>query len=93
MSKYKYNNNLAYATNIKRTVTMKKGNTVKVKDVRRLKSEDGGPRRKKMRSLETKRDNVWMTKTLKKCIYYKNANVKFKCRLQKKKNGRESWVC
>ena len=54
MSKYKYRDNLAYAINIKRTVTVEKGNTMKVKDVRRLKSEDGGPRRKKTRSLETK---------------------------------------
>ena len=55
MSKYKYNNKLAYAINIQRTVTVKKGNTMKVKDVRRLKSEDGRPRRKKMESLKLKR--------------------------------------
>ena len=55
MSKYKYSNNLAYAINIQRTVTVKKGNTIKVKDVRRLKSEDEGPGRKKMRRLKLKR--------------------------------------
>ena len=54
MSKYKYSNYLAYAINIQRTVTMKKGNTMKVKHVRRLKSEDGGPRRRKNRSLKQK---------------------------------------
>ena len=54
MSKYKYNNNLAYAINIQRTVTVKKGNTMKVKDVRRLKLEDGRLRRKKMRCMKTK---------------------------------------
>ena len=37
-----------------RTVTVKKGNTMKVKDVRRLKSEDGILRRKKMRCMKTK---------------------------------------
>ena len=57
MSTYEYSDNLAYAVNIKRTVTVKKGNTMKVKDVRRLKSEDGGPRRRK-KTYEDKRDNV-----------------------------------
>ena len=32
---------------------MEKGNTMKVKDIRRLRSEDKGPRRKKMRCLKT----------------------------------------
>ena len=50
MSKYKYNNKLAYVINIQGAVTVKKGNTMKVKDIRRLKSEDRRPRRKKMRS-------------------------------------------
>ena len=54
MSKYKYSDDLAYAINTKVTVTVKKGNTMKVKDVGRLKLEDGGPRRKKMRYLNTK---------------------------------------
>ena len=54
MSKYKYSDDLAYAINTKRTVTVKKGNTMKVKDVRRLKLEDGGPRRKKMGCLKMK---------------------------------------
>ena len=58
MSKYKYSNDLAYAINTITTVTVKKGNTMKVKDVRRLKLEDGGPRRKKTRCLKTKGDNA-----------------------------------
>ena len=37
-----------------RTVTVKKGNTMKVRDVRRLMSEDRGQRRKKMGCLKTK---------------------------------------
>ena len=48
MSKYKQSDSIAYAINTKRTVTVKKGNTIKVKDVRRLRSEDGRQRRKKM---------------------------------------------
>ena len=55
MLKYKYSDDIACATNIKRTVTVKKGNTMKVKDVRRLKLEDGGPRRRKTKSLKPKR--------------------------------------
>ena len=47
MSKYKYSNDLAYAINTIRIVTVKKGNTMKVKDVRRLRSEDGEPRRRR----------------------------------------------
>ena len=43
--------------NIPRTVTVKKGHYMKVKDVRRLRSEDGGQRRKKMGCLKT-RDNA-----------------------------------
>ena len=48
MSKYEQSNSLAYARNTVKTVTVKKGNTMKVKDVKRLRSEDGRQRRKKM---------------------------------------------
>ena len=41
MYKYEQNNNLAYAASVLRTVTVKKGNDMKVKEVRRQMSEDG----------------------------------------------------
>ena len=48
MSRYKQGDSLLYTINTKRTVTVKKSNTIKVKDVRRLRYEDGRQRRKKM---------------------------------------------
>ena len=53
MSKYKYYNDLAYATSVLRTVAVKKGQKqyVKVKEVRRQMLEDG-----------KKKENAWRQK-------------------------------
>ena len=48
MSIYKQSDSLAYAMNNEKDCYSEKGNTMKVKDVRRLRSEDGRQRRKKM---------------------------------------------
>ena len=66
MSKYKQSSNLAYAINIIRTVTVKKGNTMKVKDVRRQKSDDRRQgRRKNMSCLKRKETMYKWLKALK----------------------------
>ena len=92
MSKYKQSDNLAYAINTKRTVTVKRGNTIKVKDVRRLRSENGRQRRKKMWCLKTKETMYEWLKPWEKYMYYRSININIKWRLQMKKSEKETWV-
>ena len=60
MYKYKQNNDLAFATSILRTVTVKKWQYIKVKEVRRLMT-DVRRWEEERRHMKTKRDNAKVT--------------------------------
>ena len=50
---------------------------MKMKEVRRLKLEDEGPRRKKM--CEDRRETIYeRLKALRKCMYFRNININIK---------------
>ena len=69
MSKYKYNNNLAYTVNVQSTVTVKRGNIYEGERCQKTEVRRWKTKKKEEEKSEDKRDNVCVTQVLKRKMY------------------------